>query len=249
MIDDSGGDICDRCAFHLASTQRRADINLSTYIFDANQNSSYTQFHSLHRSNLLTVRGMFLHHFSRKQNKGRFPCHIGKSIHHTSLFSSIPTTKSDFNTDSESGPGGGAQDSVLQSLDNQHPRSGPGALEAQVCVLDPGSASGGEGSGKRQMGKERSAESSGRVGEERTGYEGRGLDATNEVTYYVGPNGWIFYPDSSGYSKEEVLWKERIEIRQHTYSRVVSEDANAVESLGESQAGEASLWDAFPDLS
>ena len=69
------------------------------------------------------------------------------------------------------------------------------------------------------------------------------------MIYYVGPNRWIFYPDSTGYTREEVLWKEDVEIRQHTYSRVVSEDANAVETLGECLVDEANLWDNFSDLS
>ena len=87
------------------------------------------------------------------------------------------------------------------------------------------------------------------MGEEGGGCEGRGLGTTHEMIYYVGPNGWIFYPDSTGYTREEVLWKEDVEIRQHTYSRVVSEDANAVETLGECPVDEANLWDNFSDLS
>lgn len=157
----------------------------------------------------------------------------------------ISLTENNDNKDGESSSSRGSQIETVSPLDHQHPRRGPGALETQVCVLDSGAPSRGEGGSEGQVGGERDSESARRMGKEELDREQGGrTSGIVEMTRYVGPNGWMFFPDSYGYSTEELFWRENMELRQHTYSRVEPNDT--VESLGEIYC-EIDPWDAAYD--
>lgn len=154
-------------------------------------------------------------------------------------------TNIDDDEDGESSFSRGSQIETVPPLDHQHPRRGPGALETQVCVLDPSAPSRGEGGSEGQVGGERGSESVGRMGKEESDRkQGGRTSGIVEMTRYVGPNGWMFFPDSSGYSTEELFWRENMELRQHTYSRVGPN--GTVESLGQIYC-DIDPWDAAYD--
>ncbi|KAI0748677.1 hypothetical protein C8Q80DRAFT_752880 [Daedaleopsis nitida] len=92
-------------------------------------------------------------------------------------------------TDGEGGAGEGPSAAPVRARDGQYPGQGPGALEAQVCLLDPGSPRRGTGGSEGPLGRADGQRGVGRVG-------GNTMDPARAVEVGLG----YLMPGTSHYS-------------------------------------------------
>lgn len=113
-------------------------------------------------------------------------------------------------TDSEGRTRESASEASFQLGYRQHPGRGSGILEEEICLLDSGAASRGEGGSEGTLGRGHGGEGLGEVGR---GEEGQWR--VSMIPFDVS----LFYPDLKGMDIQEIYAREYLETREHDYDR------------------------------